>query len=238
MFEAQYAFGPATRLQAQAIGEPGHRTFRLLVESDDGRAAALWVEKEQLQALGLAIEQLLAEFQGVPAARAAAPAADRDLPAQSDGRLQGRVDWRSGRTRASSRAARATCCWCTTWKAAAEEEEPDVARDLRHARHARAVARVESQHHRSRRRRPPALPALRRADGRRKTPRLRAQQRPPYIEQFSPSTSCAHARLVFVSHALAGRLRAAEGPAPSTPAPVARTRHGENGVVSSLPLWR
>jgi uncharacterized repeat protein (TIGR03847 family) len=68
VFDAQYVFGPATRLQAQAVGEPGHRTFRLLVESDDGRAAALWVEKEQLQALGLAVEQLLAEFQGhVPA---------------------------------------------------------------------------------------------------------------------------------------------------------------------------
>jgi uncharacterized repeat protein (TIGR03847 family) len=64
VFDAQYVFGPATRLQGQAIGEPGHRTFRLLVESEDGRAAALWVEKEQLQALGLAIEQLLAEFQG------------------------------------------------------------------------------------------------------------------------------------------------------------------------------
>ena len=64
VFEAQYVFGPATRLQAQAIGEPGHRTFRLMVESDDGRAAALWVEKEQLQALGLALEQLLAEVQG------------------------------------------------------------------------------------------------------------------------------------------------------------------------------
>ena len=48
-------------MQAQAIGEPGHRTFRLMVESSDGRAAALWVEKEQLQALGLAVEQLLAE---------------------------------------------------------------------------------------------------------------------------------------------------------------------------------
>ena len=35
-----------------------------MVESSDGRAAALWVEKEQLQALGLAVEQLLAEFQG------------------------------------------------------------------------------------------------------------------------------------------------------------------------------
>jgi uncharacterized repeat protein (TIGR03847 family) len=71
VFDAQYVFGPATRLQAQAIGEPGHRTFRLLVESQDGRAAALWVEKEQLQALGLAVEQLLAEFQGKSAARAA-----------------------------------------------------------------------------------------------------------------------------------------------------------------------
>jgi uncharacterized repeat protein (TIGR03847 family) len=64
VFDAQYVFGPATRLQAEAIGEPGHRTFRLLIESDDGRAAALWVEKEQLQALGLAVERLLAEFQG------------------------------------------------------------------------------------------------------------------------------------------------------------------------------
>src|SRR4051794_36136450 len=36
-----------------------------MVESGDGRAAALWVEKEQLQALGLAVEQVLAEFQGV-----------------------------------------------------------------------------------------------------------------------------------------------------------------------------
>ncbi len=69
VFDAQHVFGPATRLQAQAVGEPGHRTFRLLVESDDGRAAALWVEKEQLQALGLAVEQLLAEFQGHPSAR-------------------------------------------------------------------------------------------------------------------------------------------------------------------------
>jgi uncharacterized repeat protein (TIGR03847 family) len=64
VFDAQYTFGPATRLQAQSIGDPGQRTFRILVESDDGRAAALWVEKEQLQALGLAVEQLLAELQG------------------------------------------------------------------------------------------------------------------------------------------------------------------------------
>jgi uncharacterized repeat protein (TIGR03847 family) len=80
VFDAQYVFGPATRLQAQAVGEPGHRTFRLLVESDDGRAAALWVEKEQLQALGLAVEQLLAEFQGHAAVRAPQQPAVESFP--------------------------------------------------------------------------------------------------------------------------------------------------------------
>ncbi len=64
MLEAENSFGPATRLQAEAIGRPGQRRFRLLIESEDGRSAVLWLEKEQLQALGLAVEQLLAELQG------------------------------------------------------------------------------------------------------------------------------------------------------------------------------
>ena len=73
MFDAQHVFGPAARLQAQAIGDPGQRTFRILIESQDGRAAALWLEKEQLQALGLAVEQLLAELQGRMATSGRAP---------------------------------------------------------------------------------------------------------------------------------------------------------------------
>lgn len=64
VFYARHGFGPTTRLQAEALGRPGQRTFRLLVESGDGRSAVLWLEKEQLQALGLAVEQLLAELQG------------------------------------------------------------------------------------------------------------------------------------------------------------------------------
>lgn len=64
MFEAQHHFGQATRLQAQSLGKPGERTFRLLIESNDQRSAVLWLEKEQLQALGLAVEQLLSELQG------------------------------------------------------------------------------------------------------------------------------------------------------------------------------
>lgn len=62
--DIQHIFGAASRLQAQSIGDPGQRTFRLLIESSEGGAAVLWLEKEQLQALGLALEQLLAEVQG------------------------------------------------------------------------------------------------------------------------------------------------------------------------------
>jgi uncharacterized repeat protein (TIGR03847 family) len=52
-------FGPVGRLQSDAVGSPGSRRFRLLLEGGKG-SACLWMEKEQLQALGLAIEQLLA----------------------------------------------------------------------------------------------------------------------------------------------------------------------------------
>lgn len=51
-------FGRADVMDAEAIGEPGRRTFRLRVLSR-GDAASLWLEKEQLTALTLAIRQLL-----------------------------------------------------------------------------------------------------------------------------------------------------------------------------------
>jgi len=51
-------FGRAELLEPEAIGEPGQRTFRLRVISGS-EAASLWLEKEQLIALTLAIRQLL-----------------------------------------------------------------------------------------------------------------------------------------------------------------------------------
>ena len=48
-------------LETEAIGEPGQRTFRLRV-SEGGRAASLWLEKEQLQALALALMRLLVQM--------------------------------------------------------------------------------------------------------------------------------------------------------------------------------
>lgn len=54
----------ATVLEAEAIGEPGSRRFRVIagVPSD---VVSLWMEKEQLHALGLAIEQLIEQLGAV-----------------------------------------------------------------------------------------------------------------------------------------------------------------------------
>lgn len=57
-------FGLALAIAAQAIGEPGNRTFRLLVRNESA-TATLWLEKEQLQALAIAADELLAQV-GLP----------------------------------------------------------------------------------------------------------------------------------------------------------------------------
>ena len=46
-------------LVAEALGEPGQRSFRFLVDGE-GSSAIIWLEKEQLFQLALAIQQLLA----------------------------------------------------------------------------------------------------------------------------------------------------------------------------------
>lgn len=51
-------FGFVTELDAEAIGEPGQRVFRVRVRKE-GHSASLWLEKQQLQALSLALRQVL-----------------------------------------------------------------------------------------------------------------------------------------------------------------------------------
>ncbi|MBI3978646.1 MAG: DUF3090 family protein [Chloroflexi bacterium] len=55
----RYEFRQAATLTAGALGKPGSRTFYLLV-SDGKQMVRVWVEKEYLQALSLAITQLVA----------------------------------------------------------------------------------------------------------------------------------------------------------------------------------
>ena len=50
--------GRAIKINADAVGEPGNRRFRLLVEAEYG-SACLWMEKQQLFQLATAIQRLL-----------------------------------------------------------------------------------------------------------------------------------------------------------------------------------
>ena len=51
----------AQALRVEAIGEPGQRRFRLLAVVA-GATFVVWMEKQQLQALGLALEQMLEQL--------------------------------------------------------------------------------------------------------------------------------------------------------------------------------
>ncbi|MCH8025333.1 MAG: DUF3090 family protein [Chloroflexi bacterium] len=77
-------FGRADVLEPDVTGEPGQRTFRVLVMS--GReSAALWLEKEQLAALALAIRQLLEQTSGADTgAEPTSPQSIQPFPEQPD----------------------------------------------------------------------------------------------------------------------------------------------------------
>ncbi len=64
----RHDFGLVSRLEAQAFGVPGQRTFRLFA-ANTSQAAALWMEKEQLASLGRAIEGQLARLRALRSLR-------------------------------------------------------------------------------------------------------------------------------------------------------------------------
>jgi uncharacterized repeat protein (TIGR03847 family) len=56
-------FGLARAIDAQSFGQPGQRTFRLRIVGAEGETASLWLEKEQFQALSLALKQMLSQLE-------------------------------------------------------------------------------------------------------------------------------------------------------------------------------
>jgi uncharacterized repeat protein (TIGR03847 family) len=85
--------GVADAIKADSVGEPGARTFRIRLQGVAG-AAQVWLEKEQLQALGMAIDQLLAQLRsnkiGEPES-GSAPSESGDFPSTFG------IDFRVGR---------------------------------------------------------------------------------------------------------------------------------------------
>jgi len=59
MDAAKSEFTNVTNLRSEALGDPGQRTFRILVDSGTS-SAIIWIEKEQLFQLALSIHQILA----------------------------------------------------------------------------------------------------------------------------------------------------------------------------------
>ena len=57
--------GNASRVMVEAIGEPGARRFRLVALIDQ-ETVVLWMEKQQLQALGMALGQVLENVSDSP----------------------------------------------------------------------------------------------------------------------------------------------------------------------------
>lgn len=85
-----YDFGRADIFDAESIGEPGARRFRIFVRSPRG-SASLWLERDQLETLGSLIEKVLAKTTGVMTLRAEAqaeptppPGAPGDFPPEPD----------------------------------------------------------------------------------------------------------------------------------------------------------
>jgi uncharacterized repeat protein (TIGR03847 family) len=83
-------FGRPELLDAEAIGQPGHRRFRLFAR-DARDTASLWLEREQMEALSLALDQLLAQLSGGEVLRAEVqvdvpkpPGAPADFPEDAD----------------------------------------------------------------------------------------------------------------------------------------------------------
>jgi len=106
MTEAKNELGRVSSLKADAVGQPGSRRFRLLVESRNGGSAVLWMEKEQLFNLGVAMKRVIAtlgeqgERQGpgdLKAEEPSEPQAPIGLPLEFQvGRLAVGYDGRTG----------------------------------------------------------------------------------------------------------------------------------------------
>lgn len=55
-------FGTARAIDAKAYGDPGARTFQLRIIGSNLESASLWMEKQQMQALSLALTQVLTQM--------------------------------------------------------------------------------------------------------------------------------------------------------------------------------
>ena len=78
--------GLCIHIRAESVGRPGHRFFRLRVEAERG-SALLWIEKEELFDLAMAIKRLMDKQPNPYPSGAAAPA--ESLPVDHEFKVAG-----------------------------------------------------------------------------------------------------------------------------------------------------
>ena len=66
MTKPLHDFSKVSNIVADAIGKPGQRHFCLQVSVPDGRSATLWLEKEQLFELAIALTRLMSDIDELP----------------------------------------------------------------------------------------------------------------------------------------------------------------------------
>ena len=71
---AQHDLGLVDHITAEAIGEPGQRTFNITARSSRGEAV-IWMEKEQLFQVGISIKQFIATRESTTVTAPVSPAA-------------------------------------------------------------------------------------------------------------------------------------------------------------------
>ncbi len=88
MADAKVEFTNTSRLEPDAVGEPGRRMFRILADSESS-SAVLWIEKEHLLELAMGIQQLMATL----------PETDADgyIPPEREAPGLTRLDFRIGK---------------------------------------------------------------------------------------------------------------------------------------------
>ena len=85
---AEHDLGSVDGFEVEAIGERGQRRFRLRLTAN-GETASLWIEKEQVQALSNAIEQVLVQHRKEAEQRRPPVGGVVRLPASPDARFPG-----------------------------------------------------------------------------------------------------------------------------------------------------
>jgi uncharacterized repeat protein (TIGR03847 family) len=79
-------------LGADAVGQPGERRFRLFVQTARG-SAIMWMEKEQLNSLSLALDRAMAQLTEGQVLRTEARAGEQPMPGQMPDSFPGTPDY-------------------------------------------------------------------------------------------------------------------------------------------------